>query len=102
MDIEIFKKLCTENKIRWTTHGLKRIQERNILREDIINCIMHGEIIEEYPEDFPNPSALIFGYTINEQIIHTVCGTDNFFVYIITAYFPNNIKFEDNLKTRRI
>ena len=101
MDIEIFKNLCANYKIRWTTHGLKRMQERDISREDVINCIMKGEIIEEYPEDFPNPSALIFGYKIDGQIIHVVCGTDNLFLYIITAYFPNNDKFLDDLKTRR-
>lgn len=60
-----------------------------------------ANFIEEYPKDFPNPSALIFGYKIDGQIIHVVCGTDGFFVYIITAYVPNNIKFEDDLKTRR-
>lgn len=101
LDIEIFKKLCTESKIRWSTHGLARMQERDISRADVINCIMNGEIIEEYPEDFPNPSALIFGYTIEGKIIHTVCGIDNFFVYVVTAYFPSKDKFEDNLKTRR-
>lgn len=101
MDLEIFKKLCAASKIRWTIHGMERLQERGISREDIINCIMNGEIIEEYPNDFPNPSALIFGYNIDGQIIHTVCGTDNSFVYVITAYFPNEDKFLDDLKTRR-
>ena len=101
MDIEIFRNLCADLKIRWTTHGLARLQERDISREDVINCIMNGEIIEEYPEDFPNPSALVFGRKIDGQIIHVVCGTDGFFVYVITAYIPNNVKFEDDLRTRR-
>ena len=65
------------------------------------NGIATGEIIEDYPDDFPHPSCLIFGYTINDKIIHVVAGSDGKYIYIITAYFPNTIKFEKDLKTRR-
>ena len=77
------------------------MQERDISIEDIDNCINSGEIIEDYPNDFPHPSCLVFGYTINNQVIHVVAGTDNNYVYIITAYYPNTDKFEDDLKTRK-
>ena len=43
----------------------------------------------------------IDGYTINDKIIHVVAGSDGKYIYIITAYFPNTIKFEKDLKTRR-
>ena len=76
-------------------------QERDISIEDVDNCINSGEIIEDYPNDFPHPSCLVFGYTINNQVIHVVAGTDNNYVYIITAYYPNTDKFEDDLKTRK-
>lgn len=52
-------------------------------------------------DDFPHPSCLIFGYTVNEEIIHVVAGCDGEYIYIITAYYPNTIKFEQDLKTRR-
>ena len=67
------------------------------------NCIMHGEIIEDYPDDFPHPSCLIFGYTVNEKVIHAVVSLDvgNDSIGIITVYFPNTDKFEDDLKTRK-
>lgn len=77
------------------------MQERDISIEDVDNCINSGEIIEDYPNDFPHPSCLVFGYTINNQVIHVVAGTDNNYVYIITAYYPNTDKFEDDLKTRK-
>ena len=65
------------------------------------NGIATGEIIEDYPDDFPNPSCLIFGYNVNGQILHIVAGCDNINIYIITAYYPDTKKFEDDLKTRR-
>ena len=101
MNLEIYQKLCSESKVLWTQHCLQRMQERDISRADVKNGIATGEIIEDYPDDFPHPSCLIFGYTINDKIIHVVAGSDGKYIYIITAYFPNTIKFEKDLKTRR-
>ena len=70
-------------------------------RADVKNGIATGEIIEDYPEDYPNPSCLIFGYNVNGRILHIVAGCDNINIYIITAYYPDTKKFEDDLKTRR-
>ena len=101
MDVTVFKKFCAEKKILWTTHALERLQERDISVDDVKHCIMNGEIIEEYPNDFPNPGALIFGYDLKGKIIHVVCGIDENFLYLITAYVPTTKKFLDDLKTRR-
>lgn len=69
--------------------------------KDILHCIMYGEIIEDYPEDFPHPSCLIFGYGEDEKTVHVVAGCDGEYVYIITAYIPNLDKFKTDLKTRK-
>lgn len=57
---------------------------------------MHREIIEDCPDDFLHPSCLIFGYTVNEKVIHAVVSLDvgNDSIGIITIYFPNSDKFE--------
>lgn len=101
MDIGMIKSLYESSKIKWSTHCLERMQERDITIDDIGNCIKSGEIIEEYPDDFPNPSCLIFGYTIEKRVLHVVVGIGGKVLYIITAYFPNTIKFMDDLRTRR-
>lgn len=101
MQIEEIQELCKQSKIKWYKHALERMQERDINRADVINCIMNGEIIENYPDDFPHPSCLIFGYTMDHKIIHAVVSNDNENIGIITVYFPNTIKFENDLKTRR-
>ena len=87
--------------ILWTTHCLARMGERDIQRDDVRNCIMNGEIIEDYPDDFPHPSCLIFGMTLENKILHVVAGTDGIYLYIITAYYPTADKFEPDMKTRR-
>ena len=101
MNITNYKRLCSEGKILWSTHALKRLQERGITVDDVKSCIMSGEIIEEYPNDFPHPSALIFGYDLNEKIIHVVCGTDEKFLFLVTAYVPTTEKFMEDRRTRR-
>ena len=90
-------------KNKWYKHALERMQERDITRTDVKNCIMYGEIIEDYPDDFPHPSCLVFGYTVNKKVIHAVISLDtkNDSIGIITVYFPNTDKFENDLKTRK-
>ncbi|MCI6126973.1 MAG: DUF4258 domain-containing protein [Enterocloster clostridioformis] len=46
------------------------MQERDISRIDVKNCLLKGEIIEQYPDDFPHPSCLVFGYAANNKVIH--------------------------------
>lgn len=101
MDIQEIKELLKQNKIRWSTHCLERMQDREIYIKDVKNCIMTGEVIEDYPDDYPHPSCLVFGYTLGKVILHVVVGNDSRQIYIITAYYPSTEKFKDDLKTRR-
>ena len=102
MHIQTLIELVDDNKIKWSVHCLERMGERDISRADVKNCICNGEIIEDYPNDFPHPSCLIFGYSVNNKILHVVVGTNEEELYIITAYFPNSDKFESDMKTRRV
>ncbi len=81
MDLKIYQTLCADSKIIWTKHCLERMQERDISRADVKNGITTGEIIEDYPDDYPNPSCLIFGYTVNNRILHIVAGCDSINIY---------------------
>ena len=62
---------------------------------------MSGEIIEQYPEDFPFPSCLIYGYTEDNKILHVVMSDEGTRSRIITAYFPDKEKWTANFKTRK-
>ena len=101
MKIEDLRTLCTEDKIKWSLHAMKRLSERKISIDDFINCIKIGEIIEPYPDDYPHPSCLIFGYSTAKQPLHIVIGCDKVFIYAITAYYPNIEEWERDLKTRK-
>lgn len=101
IDIETLKNYCINDAIVTSQHAKNRCRERGIKQKDIKNCIMSGEIIEQYPEDFPFPSCLVFGRTADNKIIHAVVSNEGECGRIITAYVPNTNKFQDDLKTRR-
>ncbi|WP_029470143.1 DUF4258 domain-containing protein [Blautia producta] len=63
--------------------------------------LQRGEIIEDYPTDYPHPSCLVFGYTLDNRIIHVVVGCDEENLYIITVYYPSLNKFQEDMKTRK-
>ena len=67
----------------------------------ILGVINNGEIIEQYPDDYPFPSCLILGITINGEYVHVVVSMDEGKIYLITAYKPSLDKWESNLKTRK-
>lgn len=65
--------------------------------QNIKSCIMSVEIAEQYPEDFPFPSCLVFGRTADNKIIHAVVSNERECGRIITEYVPNTNKFQDDL-----
>ena len=95
------KQMVKDGKIRWTNHVIVRLFQRNISQEDIEKALLNGEIIEEYENDYPYPSCLVYGINLNNKVIHIVCGLNEIELWIITAYYPDNIKWEDDLKTRK-
>jgi len=101
MNIEDLIGKIKGKKIKWRGHASKRILERNITREDTIESILHGEIIEEYPDDFPFPSCLVLGYTEDGMPLHIVCsiGQDN--LWIVTVYRPDPNKWGNNFNMRK-
>ncbi|MCR4818710.1 MAG: DUF4258 domain-containing protein [Fretibacterium sp.] len=55
--IEQFRALCHPEFVILTQHGRKRLAERGIRIRDVCRAIESGEIIEDYPDDFPFPSC---------------------------------------------
>lgn len=101
LDIDLIKKMINEQNIRWTNHSVVRLLQRNITEKDVETAICNGEIIEEYESDYPYLSCLIYGTNLKKQVLHVVCGINKEELWIITAYYPDNIKWEDDLKTRK-
>lgn len=100
-ELDALRRLCASGAIRWTGHVVKRLLQRGIAQADVVQAIMTGEIIEQYPEDYPNPSCLTLGLTVAGVPIHVVCGQGEEEVWMITAYYPDSNVWEEDWKTRK-
>lgn len=102
IDFNLIKKTVENKKIKFRKHSAEKLIERNISRKTAYNVILNGEIIEEYPNDKPFESCLIFGMD-TDRPIHICCAYNNIddCVVIITTYVPDEIIFEKDYKTRR-
>jgi hypothetical protein len=89
LQIEDIRGLCKDDTIVLTEHLITRMRQRQIRLEDIKSTIENGQIIEQYPTDYPYPSCLI-----NWNNIHVVCSVGESLLYIITAYRPSDEKWE--------
>lgn len=101
IDINTLRKYYTEDKVFMTQHASERCRQRGIRKKDIRNAVLNGEIIEQYPEDFPFPSCLICGVSIDQKTIHVVMSSEGIGSRIITAYFPDFEKWEADFRTRK-
>ncbi|WP_129597828.1 DUF4258 domain-containing protein [Methanohalophilus profundi] len=75
-------------------HARIRMFQRNISTDDIIQAISHGEIIEDYSDDEPCPSALLLGF-VAKKALHVVAGQCRDHIRIITVYPPAKDKWID-------
>lgn len=98
ISITDLQRLCVDGAIRWTGHVLQCLLQRGISQASVVQAILSGEIVEQYPDDYPYPSCLLLG---GNPALHVVCGQGPDEVWMITAYHPDPAEWEDDLKTRK-
>jgi hypothetical protein len=101
LDIQEIQTLYNEEKVMLTQHFLDRIGKRGILFAHVKSAVGNGTIIEQYPDDYPHPSALILGYVEHNNPIHLVIGVGDGVAWLITAYYPDPEKWEKDYMTRK-
>ena len=101
LTIEEFRQLNDAENMVVTQHSRKRMSERGITLKDIFIALGNGEVIEQYPQDYPFPSCLVLGTAAENQPLHVVASIHEGLIYLITAYFPDSSNWESNMKTRK-
>jgi len=101
IDIDSLRALNTDDTIIITSHANEQLVKRRIKYEHIKIAIINGEIIEEYPDEFPDPRVLILGYAEDNKPLHIVIGVSDWNLRIITVYYPALNKWENDFKTRK-
>jgi hypothetical protein len=84
-----------------TQHAEVERRNDDLSIADVESVILHGRILENYPEDPRGPSCLVLG-VIGTRAVHVVCGrnTSNWLV-VITVYIPTMPKWKSAIERNR-
>lgn len=90
------------DSIRYSRHAFERMFERAIAPRLVNQIIGEGEVIADYPDDQPYPSALILGFD-NGRPIHVVVARDSITnqCHVVTVYVPDPVLWDSAFKQRR-
>lgn len=91
MEISKIVSSIRSNRVRITNHADEEAQNDNLSYEEIFFSTITGEIIEDYPEDKPYPSCLVYGQTYRNEPVHSVWAYNDKTQYavLITVYRPD-------------
>lgn len=103
MDYDAIRRCLPE--CRFTDHARREMETEpfgRILTDELLAALDSGEIIEEYADDVPYPSCLVFGHTPGGRPLHVVCApvTEEGRLIIITAYQPDPVRWEADFRRR--
>ena len=97
MKIEDIVNAIRHNRIRITDHADEEAQVDHLGFDEIFFSVFQGEIIEDYPDDKPYPSCLIYGKAFSDKPIHSVWAynMDNQWAVLVTVYCPDPNRWID-------
>ena len=93
-------------KIYYSRHARGEMENDEfgeILDQEVYEAVLSGKVIENYPDDFPYPSCLIYGQTLKGRHIHVVCAYSavELLGIVITVYEPDPEKWFDFLRRKQ-
>ena len=91
MRIEDIVDAIRHNRIRITDHADEEAQADRLSFDEIFFSVLQGEIIEDYPDDKPYPSCLVYGDTFANMPVHSVWAHNpaNQWAVLVTVYRPD-------------
>ena len=100
--LEAVRKIARK-RILYLPHALDAMNSPTelITADEVRQAIVHGQIIEEYPEDVRGRSCLIVGTGNRKRPIHVVCSPKEEFLAVITVYVPDEQRWESDWTTRK-
>ncbi|MEA1894613.1 MAG: DUF4258 domain-containing protein [Euryarchaeota archaeon] len=97
--LENLKKSISRSRYNISLHAKNEmsLKEDDISEKELIESMLGGEVIENYTDDKPFPSCLVFGRTDEGRPIHVVCAysKEEDVAIIITTYEPDVIRWID-------
>ena len=88
--------------LHFSRHAFERMFQRGIDPDAVAQLVASGEVIADYPDDRPFPSALLLGFHA-DQPVHAVVARDPATggCYVVTIYRPDPGIWDAAFKKRR-
>ncbi len=89
-------------QLHFSRHAFERMFQRGIDPDAVIQVVTNGEVLADYPDDQPFPSALMLGFH-GGRPIHAVVARDPAAgdCYLVTIYRPDPAIWDEAFKKRR-
>lgn len=102
--LEKIQRLAEIGQIRISDHGYDELAEDGIMAGEVVRGLAKAMVVEEYPDYPKGPCLLVKQPDDNNQAIHAVwgipAGLDTPAV-LITAYYPDPIRWSDDFLRRK-
>ena len=100
---EAVRAAISNGAIQVSRHAVRELEADDLLLDEVLDTILNGELIEDYPEALRGPCCLVGGLLQTQEWVHTVWGWDSEsgIAVLITAYRPDPQKWEGDFRTRR-
>lgn len=85
LDIAALRQAVQENRYLITQHAQQRMGLRKITHNDMKFVVATGDIIEQYPDNLPDPKVLFMAH-VDSEPLYVSCAFDGNCVYIITVH----------------
>jgi len=102
MEIDNIIDAIRHNRIKITDHADEEAENDQLTFDEVYFSVLNGEVIEDYPDDKPYPSCLIYGRTFSGDPIHSVWAFNeqSKWAVLITVYRPDPSQWIDWRKRR--
>ena len=84
-----------QSQYYFSKHGDQERQNDNLSISEVEEALLHGRILEYYPDTGRGESCLVVGFTHQGKPVHVVCGKQREQLAIITLYIPSPPKFKN-------
>jgi hypothetical protein len=94
IDLVALRRAVQENRYLMTTHAMRSMGLRKVSHEDIKKVMASGDVIEEHPDNLPDPKILLMTH-IREAIALRFLRLRRALCYIVTVHWFDPTRWID-------
>ena len=89
-------------KVTFSRHAVQRMFACGLAEPPVASLVVSGDVIEDYPTDFPYPSCLLLG-VIGGLPVHVVVARDptSETCIVVTVYVPSTLRWSADYRVRK-